>query len=116
MMRMRLSRTRSRLMILLALLAALGQLAVSVIAPLGEVRTGQSAPAHVEAAGTNQHFAHNEATCVACTASTLVSLPSVARAVVAAIARDVEPPTAFQRAAPHRAFLASSPRAPPSLA
>lgn len=103
-------------MTLFAVLAALGQLAVSVVAPLGEVRTGQSAPAHVEAQGINKHYAHNEAACVACSVTSLLSLPSIPRAVLAEIARDVESPIAFERAAAQRAHDATSPRAPPTLA
>jgi hypothetical protein len=116
MMRMRLSRTRSRLMTLFAVLAALGQLAVSVVAPLGEVRTGQSAPAHVEAQGITKHYAHNEGACVACSVTSLLSLPSIPRALLVEIARDVETPIALERAAPQRAHDATSPRAPPTLA
>ncbi|HJU89161.1 MAG TPA: hypothetical protein VJ672_07215 [Gemmatimonadaceae bacterium] len=115
-MSMRLSRTRSRLMTLLATLAALGQLAVTVVAPLGEARAGQSAPAHVEAQGVAQHYAHDEATCVACSATAQLSLPIVARDPFVEIARHVDPHTAPEPAAQRRAHGEHAPRAPPSLA
>lgn len=57
-----------------ALLLAVGQAAMGA-APLLE-RGGTSAVAHVEESGTQLHYAHDEAGCVACVAHKLVgSMP-----------------------------------------
>jgi hypothetical protein len=116
MMGMRSSRARSRLITILALLATVGQLAVTLIAPLADGRAGQSAAAHVEEKGVTLHYAHNEATCVACAATTLVSLPIARRSPLpvhtAVLRPSAPPPHASARATSHTA----SPRAPPVLA
>jgi hypothetical protein len=55
---------------LAALLAVVAQIALGV-APLTEAGRGRDAGAHVEAAGTGYHHAHNEADCAACVAQHL---------------------------------------------
>ncbi len=57
------------------LLFAVAQLFV-VIAPLAEGRFGADAKAHVEAAGSSGHHAHNEADCTSCVARSLVGAPN----------------------------------------
>jgi hypothetical protein len=56
-------------------LYAVAQLCLA-LAPLGEGRFGADARAHVEAAGTSTHHAHDEAGCAACSARALLSLPN----------------------------------------
>lgn len=66
-----------------ALLLAFGQAAMGV-APLLE-RGGTSAVAHVEESGTQLHYAHDEADCVACVAYKLAgSMPVSAAPLPAA--------------------------------
>jgi hypothetical protein len=56
------------------LLALLAQVTF-VMATGAESWHGRDASAHVERSGTQLHFAHDEATCVACTAQTLHAQP-----------------------------------------
>jgi hypothetical protein len=55
---------------LFTVLAMLAQCWIAA-APLADSR-GFGAGAHVEAGGTNKHFAHDEATCAACTVMALL--------------------------------------------
>lgn len=116
MMGMRSSRARSRLITILALLATLGQLAVTLIAPLADGRAGQSAAAHAEEQGVTQHYAHNEATCVACAATTLSSLPIARRTYLPFETAVLRPPAPAAHPTPRASSRATSPRAPPVLA
>jgi hypothetical protein len=61
------SRSVSRLRVLSAVLAVVGQLGVFG-ASLTLAREETSAISHTEQSGTNLHHGHNEASCVACTA------------------------------------------------
>lgn len=116
-MSMRRSHARSRLISLLAFLAMAGQLAVSVIAPLADARAGRDAPAHVEAQGIAAHYAHDETSCVACVASTMLSRAPVSPPAAVAILRHAEiPPVAEPSGAPCLYPLQASPRAPPLAA
>jgi len=116
MMGMRSSRARSRLITILALLATLGQLAVTLVAPLADGRVGQSAAAHVEEQGVTLHYAHNEATCVACAATTLSSLPVARRVYLPFETAVLRPPPPAIHTTPRASSRATSPRAPPVLA
>jgi hypothetical protein len=51
-------------------IAAIAQLTL-ILATGAEAWQGRDASAHVERTGTQLHHAHNEATCVACTAQTM---------------------------------------------
>jgi hypothetical protein len=116
-MRMRHSRVGSRLITLFALLATIGQVVISFIAPISDGAAGQSAPAHVEEQGVTKHYAHDDATCAACVAHTLLSLPILPRAPIAQVVRGAGPAAAAPRALPARdRLLQAPPRAPPSLA
>ena len=53
-------------------LAALAQLVIGV-APIAETALGVNAAAHVEAAGTQLHHAHNDANCPACVAQHILA-------------------------------------------
>lgn len=86
-----------------------------VVAPLAEVWQGQDAAAHVEAGGTSTHYAHNDATCAACQARTLIGLAVASAAPVLRTelgdAR-VVPSRDFRPAAGR--FSPNNPRAPPT--
>src|SRR6266542_1448787 len=69
-MRGQLSRLRLRL--LAATIAAAAQTFL-IASPLAEGRLGHDAIAHVEAAGTSLHHAHDEARCAACVSQHLLS-------------------------------------------
>lgn len=80
-------------------LLAAAQLCVA-LASFSEGRYGADARAHVEASGTSLHHAHDEASCAACTARGLLSVPQFAQrpayvsrdsATVAASQRDERP-------------------------
>ena len=97
-----------------ALFAAAAAQFVLALAPFAEGQYGTSARAHVEASGTGEHHAHNDADCTACTARGLLSsamvpphcsVPSLASSSLIACA-----------SAPFSDFLkesSSRPRAPP---
>jgi hypothetical protein len=55
---------------LCGVVAAVGQLTL-ILATGAESWHGRDASAHVERTGTQLHHAHNEATCIACTAQTM---------------------------------------------
>ncbi|HEY6089831.1 MAG TPA: hypothetical protein VD771_08575 [Gemmatimonadaceae bacterium] len=82
-------------------------------APLMEWQFGADACAHVEAAGTNAHHAHNPADCIACAARGLLATsPSAPPAIESA--RSVPPGLSARDE--HFVFLTKSqsrPRAPP---
>lgn len=86
------------------------------LAPLAEHR-GFGASAHVEAAGIDKHFAHDEATCAACAVLALhVAVPPnpIPRLVIARIDRAiVMQPDGRIGVAP---LLSHSSRAPPTPA
>ncbi len=84
------------------------------LASFSEGRYGADARSHVESAGTSLHHAHDEASCAACTARGLLSVPQFAqrpayvsrdRATVVASQRDERPD--------FKARSDARPRAPP---
>ncbi|MDQ6831136.1 MAG: hypothetical protein M3081_19915 [Gemmatimonadota bacterium] len=97
-------------------LAAAAQLCLIALAPAAEAREAKSAAAHVEAAGTTRHFAHQADNCAACVVRALVGdAPRAVRALPSlamherAVTRVVLPPQIAARASP------ISPRAPPAI-
>lgn len=99
-------------------MAALALLAQCWIAasPLGEAR-GIGASSHVEAQGTQAHFAHDEADCAACRTLALHAILLPASRAFAAPAVDSWHALTAALAAPQRAALhLTRPRAPPSVA
>ena len=64
--------TLVRLKVFAAAFAAAAQLFLAA-APLGEARFGADERAHLEAAGTSLHHAHDEATCAACVSQHILS-------------------------------------------
>lgn len=85
-------------------------------APLGEAR-GIGASAHVEASGTSQHYAHDEADCAACrtlalTALPLLESPRLGTAIAPRVTSFASPDRAIARGEP----LATRSRAPPAIA
>jgi len=64
--------TRVRLKVFAAAFAAAAQLFLAAV-PLAEVRFGADEKAHIEAAGTSLHHAHDEATCAACVSQHILS-------------------------------------------
>ncbi len=102
---------------LFAVLALLGQLGVTVVAPILDGRAGEGAAAHVEQQGVTKHYAHNEASCAACVAGTILPLPVPGRAEPVATQLGLRTnPGRFDAPNPLDALLAASPRAPPALA
>lgn len=63
---------RLRLKVFAAAFAAAAQLFLAAV-PLGEVRLDTDERAHIEAAGTSLHHAHDEATCAACVSQHILS-------------------------------------------
>jgi len=96
-------------------LAIVSQLAV-VLSPLIEGRDGIGAAAHVDPAGTQAHFAHNDADCAACQVRPVHG--TAAR--LAPTIRDLDPrpiaPTLARVDAPSADFrVPQNPRAPPQV-
>ncbi|MEP6690669.1 MAG: hypothetical protein ABJD07_05895 [Gemmatimonadaceae bacterium] len=101
----------------IALVVALAQVVAFTLAPLAEARAGRSAVAHVESTGTSLHYAHNDATCAACTARALVGDASrqLGPAPVSAPRLVIVPPAPASRRLAACASP-SCPRAPPAFA
>ncbi len=96
------------------LLAALAQVVLGV-APIAETARGVNAAAHVEAAGTQLHHAHDDANCPACVAQHLLASAEPRHADPLAIGR-VTPNTARSATdlSGRIAYRAGWSRAPPS--
>jgi hypothetical protein len=94
-------------------LALLAQCWIAVAA-FGDAR-GLGASAHVEAAGTSVHYAHNDADCAACSTLALSALPLVASVPGGEHGHRHEVVAAALPRAPHLARVATlQTRAPPS--
>lgn len=103
-----------RLLMVGAAVAVVAQLAL-VVAPLAEAWQGQDAAAHVEASGTATHYAHNDATCAACQARTLMGLAiAPATPTFAATVADARIVTAADGQVVAQRFSPNNPRAPPA--
>jgi hypothetical protein len=100
---------------LIGIVAAVAQLGL-VIAAGAESWHGRDASAHVERGGVSLHFAHDAATCVACTAQTLhapePTRPPLTIALVVGRARHTDGPAASLSSRPP---LTNGSRAPPRL-
>lgn len=85
-------------------------------APLAEARSGPDAGAHVEKAGTSLHYAHDEATCIACVSQHLLLGAEPARAATFEIVASSTLPRTLVLDSDWRAprFFAK-PRAPPAI-
>ena len=109
-------RSRSRLLLVAALLAFTGQAVAVLIAPAAEARASQSAPAHVEQGGTHKHHAHNPNDCPACIALQLTGLVQrAADGPVFSTARHVVRPPGLRHVIVTDRFDPKSPRAPPAV-
>jgi hypothetical protein len=113
--RNRTSRTgRKWVLSVLAVLSMAAQL-VLAIAPLTE-GTDQRMASHVEAAGTQTHYAHNEATCASCQARSIHgSVPRPSPVPLEAGGQAFIVVVSVDRSISVDAHSPSSPRAPPSL-
>lgn len=109
---------RTRLSALYRLMAALAVVAqcVLVLSAIGEGRAGVGQAAHVESSGNSTtHYVHDEATCAACQARTLLAVP------LRADGPDAPPAPAVMSRAGAPSFVPAAPalpgnptRAPPS--
>lgn len=105
--------SRIRLKVLAAALAGAAQLFLAT-APLGEVRFGADERAHIEAAGTSLHHAHDEATCAACVSQHILSTAEPGRtARFAIVASAPHPQTAALLADSRAQWFFTRSRAPP---
>ena len=101
-----------------ALLALIAQVVAVGIAPTAEAIASQSAPAHVENAGTHMHHSHNPSDCPACTALQLgaTGLPGRTAPPRLLSVRSVAPRTArYLVVTPARRIEPHAPRAPPPV-
>jgi hypothetical protein len=107
--------TLVRLKVFAAAFAAAAQLFLAA-APLGEVRFGADAKAHIEAAGTSLHHAHDEANCAACVSQHILSSAEPGRIARLSIVTSAPhfPTTAFRFDSRTHWFFARS-RAPPAI-
>ncbi|MEP6905950.1 MAG: hypothetical protein ABI875_07675, partial [Gemmatimonadales bacterium] len=108
---------RKRAVSMLRLAAAMSAVAQFVIAgaPIAESHFGPDAQAHVEAAGTSLHHAHDEATCVACITQHLLAASEPVRVAHFFVASSVAAPASAITAADSRSDRHSArPRAPPA--
>ena len=98
-----------------AAFAAAAQLFLAAV-PLGEARFDADEKAHVEAAGTSLHHAHNEATCAACVSQHILSTAEPGRIARFTLVTDAAhlTTTALRFDSRARWFFARS-RAPPAL-
>ena len=108
---------RSRFRKLALAMAALAHVVAFAIAPVLASTAERSAAAHVEQAGTSEHHAHSDATCIVCAAHTLVAGTGseVFRLTAASMRENL--PAAF--VLPSHVRAAGSPvgsRAPPNIA
>jgi hypothetical protein len=109
-------RPRSRLILLAAFLAVMGQAVTTLIAPVAEAHASRSAPAHVEADGTQQHYSHNPTDCAACLALQLTGLPQhVAPSPPVRAVRFTSRPAESRRTVAPSWFDPNNSRAPPAL-
>jgi len=105
---------RRRVKALAAAFAAAAQLFLAA-APLAEIRFGADEKAHVEAAGTSLHHAHNEANCAACVSQHILSTAELGRtARFAIITSAAHPATGELRANSRAQWFFARARAPPT--
>ena len=98
-----------------SLLALLAQCWIAA-APLGEAR-GFGASAHVEASGTSQHYAHDEADCASCRTLALTALPLLESPRLALLDASTAAVAARPISAPRAVTpLHTRPRAPQEIA
>ncbi|HVF40995.1 MAG TPA: hypothetical protein VM939_13930 [Gemmatimonadaceae bacterium] len=87
---------------------------IVAFAPLVESRLGASIAAHIEDAGTGEHHAHDDASCLACVARHLLSSSHTSERSSLAISRGIAPTSVrvehFGASTESRSLL---PRAPP---
>lgn len=103
-----------RLRLVMALFAATAQVFIAG-APLAEARFGPDAGAHVEAAGTSLHHAHNEATCAACVSQHLLATSEPGQSAAFVVVASSSPPLgAVPRADSFAQRFFTKSRAPPS--
>ena len=108
---------RSKFRRLALALAALAHVMAFVIAPVVASSAERSAAAHVEEAGTSEHHAHSDATCIVCASHTLVASTGNAVFRLTAASMRENLPAAF--VLPSHIRAAASPvgsRAPPHFA
>ncbi len=108
---------RARFRQLAFAMAALAHVMAFVVAPVLASTAERSAAAHVEQAGTSEHHAHSNATCIVCASHTLVASTGndVFRLTAASMRESL--PAAF--VLPSHVRAAGSPvgsRAPPEIA
>ncbi|HLE56114.1 MAG TPA: hypothetical protein VJB15_03460 [Rhodothermia bacterium] len=105
---------RRRVKAFAAAVATAAQLFLSAAA-FAEVRFGPDVQAHVEAAGTSLHHAHDEANCAACVSQHILSTAEPGRTARFAIVTSAAHPAAAELRADSGAqlFFARS-RAPPT--
>jgi hypothetical protein len=109
-------RPRSRLFLVAATLALTAQAVATLLAPVAEARAFHSAPAHVEANGTEQHHSHNPTDCAACIALQLTPVPQrEAAGVDTRAVRHRLIPAAPQHVDRPGWFRPKNPRAPPTI-
>jgi hypothetical protein len=103
-----------RVQIFATAFAAASQLFLAA-APLGEARFGAGEKAHIEAAGTSLHHAHNEANCAACVSQHILSTAEPGRtARFAMVVSTLRPTTAALRADSRAQWFFARSRAPPT--
>ncbi len=111
-------RVRSRLLLLAAFVALVGQGVGALVAPIVEGHTAAGPPAHAESGGTHQHkqITHNPDTCPACAALQLTGLPQrAARPTVHVHGRYAPRSPQAEHVAPASGrFAPKAPRAPPA--
>lgn len=108
--------SRSRLRRLVLALAAVAHIVAIIMAPVVEAAADRVAVVHIEQAGTDQHHAHTETTCIVCAGHPLIAntAPDAYRLTVASM-RPL-PPAAFGTPSPHRAGgTPVGSRAPPTI-
>ena len=109
--------SRSRFRRLVLALAAVAHMVAIVVAPVAEAAAERIAVVHVEEAGTSQHHAHTETTCIVCAGHPLVAntAPDVFRLTVGSMR--VLPPATLAGPPLYRATGAPvGSRAPPTIA
>lgn len=105
---------RSRATRVVLALVAVAQLLTIALAAFADARPSSTLGIHVEAAGTRQHYVHDEANCAACAVRQLVgTAPRESAAVLLAGARATEAPTGPRVSVVQRRRTPTAPRAPP---
>lgn len=108
--RARVARWLHTVAVVLALVSQLGL----TLASLDDGRRGRSWASHVDAGGTSQHYAHDDATCVSCQVQSLYGAASRAAPPELPDAARPQAPAALVARPPARSFTPhASPRAPP---